>query len=238
MINKEFSVSGNTNFIKGQLIMIKTNIKEKIDLNTYENANRYNRFINEPSPSVCVSGNFDITNIYKQKLKGHKLNALLCYCVLQAAQNIKEFHYSIKEDGLYYYKNVKTNAVVNGIDGKLYYADYKYYDTFEEFEKEYDKINEYCYSKCTHYQEDTGALIGTSAIVGYPFTSISLDISPKFWDNFILWGKYVKKLFKTTLNISLRFHHATIDGQRAAQFFNELQKQFNTLKTKRKKLIK
>ena len=64
---------------------------------------------------------------------------------------------------------------------------------------------------------------------GFPFTSVSLDISPTFWDNFLVWGKYQKRFFKTTLDISLRFHHATIDGQRAAMFFNELQKQFNTI---------
>jgi len=128
---------------------------------------------------------------------------------------------------------MKTNAVVNGKDGLLYYADYKYFDNFEDFEKEYKRVNQLCYENCTSFQEDTGSLIGTSAILGFPFTSISLDVSVSFWDNFILWGKYEKKGFKKKLNISLRFHHATIDGQRAAKFFNELQNQFNTIKTKR-----
>ena len=45
-----------------------------------------------------------------------------------------------------------------------------------------------------------------------------------------MWGSYETKGFKKKLNISLRFHHATIDGQRAALFFNELQKQFNSIK--------
>lgn len=206
------------------------NIKQKVDLKKYIHAEMYNRFIKEPSPSVCVSGNFDITNIYKLKKKGHSLNALICFCVLQAAQKIDEMHYSIQEDGLYYYKNMKTNAVVNGKDGHLYYADYKYFDSFNDFETEYKKVNDFCYNNCTHFKEDTGSLIGTSAIVGYPFTSISLDVSPSFWDNFILWGKYESKFFKKTLNISFRFHHATVHGQCAAKFFNELQNQFNKLK--------
>ena len=203
--------------------------KIKVDLNTFEGAVMYNRFVKEPNPSVCVTGKFDITNLYKHKNK-HSLNAMLCYCILQTAQSIKEFHYSIKEDGLYYYKNVKTNAVVNGVDGQLYYADYKYFDNFVDFEKEYHRANEYCSKNCVHLQEDTGALISTSAIIGYPFESISLETATDFWDNFLLWGKFVKKWFKVTLNISLRFHHATIDGQRAAKFFNELQKQISEFK--------
>lgn len=207
-----------------------SNIKYKVDLKKYKNRNMYERFMKEPSPSVCVTGCFDITNVWKQKKKGHSLNALLCYCVLHAAQNIEEFHYSIKEDGLYYYEQMKTNAVVKGKDGLLYYADYKYFDNFQDFEKEYIRVNEYCYDNCVNFQEDTGSLIGTSAILGFPFASISLDVSISFWDNFILWGEYEKRGLKKKLNISLRFHHATIDGQHAALFFNELQKQFNSIK--------
>ena len=177
-----------------------------------------------------MAGSFDISNVLKQKKKGHSLNAILCYCVLQAAQNVEDFHYSIKEDGLYYYKNMKVNAVINGKDGLLYYADYKYFDNFKDFEIEYNRVNEYCSENCTHFQEDTGNLIATSAIVGFPFTSISLGMSKTFWDNFLMWGKYEKKGFKKKLNISLRFHHATIDGQAAGRFYNELQKQFDLIK--------
>lgn len=208
-------------------------MKTKVDLKNYKYAEQYKRFIKEPSPCVCVSGNFNITNVWKQKKKGHSLNALLCYCVLHAAQNVEEFHYIIKEDGLYYYDYMKTNAVINGKDGLLYYADYKYFDNFEDFEKEYHRANKYCYENCTHLIEDTGALISTSAIIDFPFTSISLNRSLTFEDNFLIWGGVKKHLFKKTLDISLRFHHATIDGQRAAKFFNELQNQFNTIKTKR-----
>lgn len=206
--------------------------KVKVDLSTFKGLSMYERFMSEQDPTVCCTGCFDVSNLMKQKKKGHSFNAILCYCVLQAAQQVKEFHYAIKEDGLYYYKNVKTNAVVNGKDGQLYYADYRYFDNFEEFEKEYHRVNEYCCNNCTSFNEDTGALIATSAVIEYPFTSFSLGVSKTFWDHFLMWGKCVKRFNRTKLNISLRFHHATIDGQRAAKFFNELQKQFDVFKLK------
>ena len=205
-------------------------IKVKVDLSTYKYARMYERFSKETDPTVCVTGAFNVTNLYKLKKKGYSFNAMLCYCIMQAAQNTEEFHYAIKEDGLYYYKNVKCNAVVNGIDGQLYYPDYKYFDNFKDFNEEYHKVNDYCINNCTHLQEDTGALISTSAIIGYPFTSISIGVSDTFWDNFMLWGKFQKKFGKVTLNISLRFNHATVDGQSSARFFNELQNQINKLK--------
>ena len=227
-MSKSKKCYNDKNLIK--VLNIMSNLKHKVNLKNYKYNAMYERFIKEPSPSVCVTGSFDITNVWKQKKRGHSLNALLCYCILHAAQKIEAFHYSIKEDGLYYYEYMKTNAVVNGKDGLLYYADYKYFDTFQEFEREYNRVNKFCYEHCTNFQEDTGSLIGTSAIPGFPFTAISLDVSISFWDNFVLWGKYEKKRLKKILNISLRFHHATIDGQRAAMFFNELQKQFSTIK--------
>ena len=206
--------------------------KIKIDLSTFEGAPMYERFMAEQDPTVCCTGTFNVTNLYKQKKKGYGFNALLCYCVLQAAQQIKEFHYSIKEDGLYYYKNVKTNAVINGKDGQLYNASYNYFDNFGDFYKEYQRVNEYCTNNCTHHDEDTGALISTSAVIAYPFTSFNIGVSKIFWDNFMMWGKYVKKFNRVELNITLRFHHATVDGQAAAKFFNELQRQINLLKIK------
>lgn len=205
--------------------------KQKVDLEKFSGAKMYNRFIKEKTPSVCVTGCFDITNLMKYK-KEHKLNAMLCFCVLHAAQNVDAFHYSIKEDGLYYYKNAKVNAVINGDDGELYYVDYKYYKHFKNFEEEYNRVNEYCSKNCVHFSEDTGALIATSAVINYPFKSFSLGLSDTFWDNFLMWGKYVNENEKAKLSITLRFHHALIDGQRAGMFFNELQKQFDEFKIK------
>ena len=203
--------------------------KIKVNIDEFEDKVMYTRFMADSAKTVCVTGEFDITNLYKKRKK-HKLNAMLCYCVLQAAQKIDRFHYSIKEDGLYYYKNVKTNSVIYGKDGQLYFPDYKYCDNFKDFVKVYDNANKYCYENCKHLIEDTGSLISTSAIIDYPFKSFSLEASNTFWDNFLLWGKYEKHLFKATLNITLRFHHALINGKYAADFFNELQRQIDIFK--------
>ena len=78
--------------------------------------------------------------------------------------------------------------------------------------------------------KDDGALISTSAVVNYPFESFSLELSETFWDNFLLWGKYYSKGFKKYLNITLRFHHALIDGRTAGEFFNSLQKEIDNFK--------
>ena len=40
----------------------------------------------------------------------------------------------------------------------------------------------------------------------------------------VLWGKYRKGLFKTTLALSFQFHHVQMDGGHGARFLEELQK--------------
>lgn len=204
--------------------------KKKVNITEYKYREMYERFIKESNPAICVSGTFDITNLIKIKNKGHSLNALICYCLMQAGQNIEEYHYMIKEDGLYYYDAVKVNAVFKGKDESLCYGTIRYFDDFLEFEKEYIRVRQYCYDNCSHLDEDVGSMLSTSAVTNFPFESFSLATSDTFWDHFIMWGKYVKKMFKTKLTISLRFHHALIDGEHAGMFFNEFQKQVKELK--------
>ncbi len=201
--------------------------KVKVDLEKYKFKNMFERFMQETNPSVCVTGCFDITNLCKYKSE-HSLNAMLCYCISRAGQDIDEMHYSIGQDKeLYYYNNVKTNAVVIGADGNHYYVDYKYCDTFAEFEKVYRDNNEMCIRECKHYSVDNGALIATSAVINYPFESFSLGLSDSFWDHFMMWGKYIRDGERVKLNITLRFHHALLDGLGAGKFFNELQKKID-----------
>lgn len=201
--------------------------KVKVDIDKYKYAKMFKRFVGQTNPCVCASGCFDITNLYNRKSE-HKLNAMLCYCIQEAGQGIEEFHYIIDENhNLYYYKNVKTNAVVNGVDGTLYWPDFKYCKKFEDFEKEYNEKTEYSRTHCTHVKDVPGALLSTSAIVNYPFTSFIIGKSDDFWDNFLMWGKYIIEGDKVKLNITLRFHHAVIDGEHAGMFFKELQRQFD-----------
>lgn len=204
--------------------------KSKVDLSTFKGARMFNSYVSDPQPAVCVTGKFDVTNIYKLKKKKHSFNAMMCYCIMQASQKVEGFHYYIDNGELYRYNNTKVRVVVNGSDGQLYYADFKYTNSFAQFENEYRKTLDYCYKNNCHKLDDSGAVIGTSAVIDYPFESFSLSVSPHFNFNYLLWGSFVKKFFKTTLNISLRFHHALVNGKTAAQFFNNLQHELKELK--------
>jgi chloramphenicol O-acetyltransferase len=50
------------------------------------------------------------------------------------------------------------------------------------------------------------------------------EIQPQDSNPMVMWGKYRKSLFRTTLPVSFQFHHVQMDGGQGARFLDELQK--------------
>ena len=203
---------------------------KKVDLNEYKRKEIYLRFLNDTHNSICVSGEFDITKLFKCSKKGNKLNCMLLYCIQQAANKIDDFHYRIKSGELLYSENVLTCSVAKGKDGLLYYITYPYQNSFSDFQNQYIKLNEGAYNNCEHYWLKEGAKLSTSAMVGFPFLSISSDVESDYSNHYLLWGNYKKSFLKVKLNISFKLHHALLDGEMAVIFFNKLQQEFNNFK--------
>ena len=198
--------------------------KIKIDTENFERKTNYNRYIQHAQPCINITARLDITNIIKfVKLHKTKLNCLLCFTVLQTAQSIKEFHYFIEDDGLYFYKNCKTNAVAKAQNGELVFVDFGYCEKYSDFEHQYEENMKWCIKNCEHLQSVVGARIGTSVVKDFPLVSMNVPYTDDFKDTFLVWGGYEKKGFKYYLNMSLRFHHGLMDGEHAGIFFQRLQ---------------
>ncbi|GAB1359244.1 hypothetical protein MASR1M31_10250 [Porphyromonadaceae bacterium] len=71
--------------------------------------------------------------------------------------------------------------------------------------------------------------IGTSALPHYEIDGV-VTYNGIFNNPFIVWGKYKKRLFKTTLTISFQFHHTQMDGAHACRFLDGLQQEIDHLK--------
>lgn len=203
---------------------------KKIALDNYKRKDMFLRFLNETHNSVCVSGEFDVTKIFKYSKKGYKLNSIILYCLQQASNKIEDFHYKIKNNELYYSENVLVCSVAKGKDNSLYYITYPYQNNYSNFQKQYKELNDSAYHKCTHHWLKEGAKLSTSAMIGFPFLSISSDVQSDYSNHYLLWGNYRKKFLKVKLNISFKFHHALLDGDMAVVFFNKLQEEFNNFK--------
>lgn len=74
--------------------------------------------------------------------------------------------------------------------------------------------------------------IGTSAIVDTELDGAVGMNSGIFNNPFIIWGRYRKRLFQTTLPLSFQFHHTQMDGAHAGRFLQLLQENIYTMTEK------
>ncbi len=73
-------------------------------------------------------------------------------------------------------------------------------------------------------------VIGTSTLAQYEIDGAVGMYSGVFNNPFMIWGKYKRGLFKTTLSVSFQFHHTQMDGAHAAKFLDTLQREIEGLK--------
>jgi chloramphenicol O-acetyltransferase type A len=73
-------------------------------------------------------------------------------------------------------------------------------------------------------------VIGTSALARYDIDGAVGMYSGIFNNPFLIWGKYKRRFFKTTLTVSFQFHHTQMDGAQAACFLDELQRTITSLR--------
>ena len=72
-------------------------------------------------------------------------------------------------------------------------------------------------------------VIGTSAMIQTELDCIVNQYTDLFCNPIVMWGKYRKGLFKTTLPVSFQFHHVQMDGGHAARFLAYFQKEINQI---------
>ena len=85
--------------------------------------------------------------------------------------------------------------------------------------------------RCENHDLTDRMVIGTSAIVDTELDGAVGMNSGIFNNPFLIWGKYRKTLFKTTLKLSFQFHHTQMDGAHAGRFLQRLQETIDSLKS-------
>lgn len=190
----------------------------------------YELWITSPMPMVTLTKTFDITRLQKiAKQRGVKLNMLLCWCIGKAASQTEEL-YTLPEGGkLFRYDSIAINVIVNNIKGGINSCDIPYTDDLEQFNSLYLTLTSEVQNSCKSIFNEEYMIVGTSAMTATEIDSIINQYTDKFCNPMVMWGRYRKGWFKTTLPISFQFHHVQMDGGHAARFLELLQKTINAL---------
>ena len=205
-------------------------MKQEINPQETPRANAFSLWMTSPMPMVTLTKTFNVGGLLKaSKKRGIKFNALLCWCIGKAASGIQEF-YALPEQGkLYKYDRIAINVIVNNCEGGINSCDIAFNEDITQFAADYNRLTAQTASKCQSIFLDDYMIVGTSAMIETELDCIVNQYTDKFCNPMVMWGKYRKKLFGTTLPISFQFHHVQMDGGHGATFLEHLQKEINRL---------
>ncbi|MBP5507594.1 MAG: chloramphenicol acetyltransferase [Prevotella sp.] len=206
-------------------------MKQEINPQESIRANAFNLWMSSPMPMVTLVKTMDVSRIVKMgKKEGLNFNMLMCWCIGKAACGIKEFHVLPEKGKLFHYDNLAINVIVENSKGDINSCDIPYTDNLKQFYHDYQKLTTKAARECQSTFLDDHMVVGISAMIQTELDCIINQYTDQFCNPMVMWGKYRKGLFKTTLPVSFQFHHVQMDGGHAAHFLDELQKAINSVK--------
>ncbi len=206
-------------------------MKKEINPEETTRAAAFNLWMTSPMPMVTLVKTLDVSRLIKTaRRSGLKFNMLLCWCIGKAAHKIEEF-YTLPVDGkLFRYDKIAVNVIVQNKNGGINSCDIPFSENLEAFNRDYLSLTEKAACECKSIFNDEYMIVGTSAMIQTELDCIVNQYTDKFANPMVLWGKYRKSLFKTTLPVSFQFHHVQMDGGHGARFLEELQNEINLVR--------
>ncbi len=191
----------------------------------------FEMWMNAPMPMVTFFKTLDVSNLVKiSRKKRLKFNMLMCYCIGRAANKIKEFYLLPVGDKLMQYDTIAVNTIVANRDGEVSSCDIPFTDDLFEFNQHYIHLTTQVADSCINHDLHESMVIGTSALAKYEIDGAVGMYSGIFNNPFMIWGKYKRHLFKTTLTVSFQFHHTQMDGAHASMFLDRIQSEINKIR--------
>ena len=202
-----------------------------IDPKTTSRAVGFELWMDAPNPMVTFFKTLNVTPLVRlSRKRGYKFNMLLCWCIGKAASDVKEFYLLPVGRELLQYDSIAVNTIVKNKNGEVSSCDVPFSADLAQFNADYLRLTREVAERCENHDLTDSMVIGTSAIVDTEIDGAVGMNSGIFNNPFIIWGKYHKALFGTTLKLSFQFHHTQMDGAHAGRFLQRLQENIYALK--------
>lgn len=201
-----------------------------VDPKSTARAMAYELWMSAPNPMVTFFKTLDVTPLVRlSRRRGLKFNMLLCYCIGCAASGVKEFYILPVGGELLKYDSIAVNTIVKNKEGEVSSCDIPFAGDPARFNSDYLRLTREAAAACRDHDLPESMVIGTSAIIDTEIDGAVGMNSGIFNNPFIIWGRYRKGAFRTTLRLSFQFHHTQMDGAHAGRFLALLQENINAL---------
>ncbi len=203
---------------------------KEVNPQTTTRAYAFEMWMKAPMPMLTFFKTLNVSKLLRVgRRKNLKFNVLMCWCIGKAASGIKEFYMLPVRDKLIQYDTIAVNTIVKNKNGEVSSCDIPFTDNLDEFNVNYLKLTRQVAQSCENHDILDSMVIGTSAMAQYEIDGAVGMYSGIFNNPFMIWGKYKKGFFKTTLTVSFQFHHTQMDGAHAAAFLDALQREIDKL---------
>ena len=205
-------------------------MKQEVNPQETSRAEAFSLWMSSPQPMVTLIKTLDVTRLVKvSKKTGIKFTSLMCWCIGKAANGIEEFFFLPENGRLYRYDKLAINIVVQNVKGGICLCDVPYSDDIQQFNTDYLELTGQAVTTCKSSALEDHMIVGTSALTQTELDGIINQYSGRYNNPFIAWARYRKGFFKTTLPVSMQFHHAQMDGGHATRFLQCLQDEINKM---------
>ncbi len=203
---------------------------KEVNPRTTTRAYAFEMWMKAPMPMLTFFKTLNVSKLLRvSRRKSLKFNMLMCWCIGKAAAGIKEFYMLPVGDKLIQYDTIAVNTIVKNKDGEVSSCDIPFTGSLDEFNANYLKLTKQVAQSCENHDILDSMVIGTSAMARYEIDGAVGMYSGIFNNPFMIWGKYRKGFFKTTLTVSFQFHHTQMDGAHASAFLDALQREIDKL---------
>lgn len=205
-------------------------MKQEINPKETSRAYAFEMWMKAPMPMVTLFKTLDVTRLVKlSKSRNLKFNMLMCWCIGKAASKVKEFYLLPEGDKLMQFDSLAVNTIVLNKENEVSSCDIPYCEDLSFFNEQYLSLTKEVAETCRNHDLPDSMVIGTSALVQYDIDGAVGMYSGIYNNPFLIWAKYKRSFFRTTLKVSFQFHHTQMDGAQAARFLDELQRTIRSL---------
>ncbi len=205
-------------------------MKQEINPKETSRAYAFEMWMKAPMPMVTLFKTLDVSHLVRMsKRRNLKFNMLMCWCIGKAASTVKEF-YLLPEGGkLMHFDGLAVNTIVLNKEDEVSSCDIPFSEDLSLFNEQYLKLTKEVAETCRNHDLPDLMVIGTSALAQYDIDGAVGMYSGIYNNPFLIWARYRRSFFRTTLKVSFQFHHTQMDGAHAARFLDELQRTIRSL---------
>ena len=208
-------------------------MKTAIDLATWPRRAHFDFFRQYDMPFWGVTAQLDCTRLYdKAKREGFPFSAGYHFVSLQAANEVVELRCRTEDDLPVCYDTIHLSTTIARPDGTFGFSFQRYTADFDQFVAEF-------IAETKRVQAETGLkspyngqdIIYYTVARGIAFTSFDHPFMFRRQGSVPLmaFGEVVSDGNRKTIAHALHAHHALVDGQHAAKYFQRVQQRLNEM---------